>query len=205
MKMSIRSKALQSMNLNKMFQISYTIFRRLLRTSVWPQQPPPPPPPTTSSSSELLDKEYQMIGTTVVMPAEEQNPQPPLQPPQAAPGVRQDRVDQNQIDWIIVMIGFCMESATDIALQSVQSTDHGSNFHFLSLLILFTFAAIFVARCIRSKFPITAQVFEGLGIFLAVSAFCYAITIPFPYDLKCTTWATFVFCLLVILICRYCF
>ncbi|PON61659.1 hypothetical protein PanWU01x14_143180 [Parasponia andersonii] len=190
-----------------MFETFYILFRRLFtRIAFWPQPPPSPTLPTTSS--ELGDQECHK-SNTVVVPVVDQICQPPPPPPQpqAASRVHEERVDKNhQIDWIILMIGFCMESATDIALQSVQSTDqHPSKFHFLSLLILFTFATIFVARFIRSKFPITAQVLEGFGIFLAVSAFCYAITIPFPYNLKCTTWATFVVCFLVVLICRFCF
>lgn len=188
----VHTKTFNLTNYIKMFQFFY-IFRRILHTPVW-QQPPLPPPPPPPPPVPIVEHNSQ--------------PPPPLPPlpPPAAPGFRQDQFDQNQIDWIVVMIGFCLESATDIALQTVQPTDHHRlKFIFLSLLILFTFEAIFVARFIRLKFPIVAKVLEGFGLFLAVTAFCYAVTIPLPYPLKFTTWASFIVCLLLVLICRYCF
>ncbi|PON84364.1 hypothetical protein TorRG33x02_198240 [Trema orientale] len=158
-------------------------------SAYWRTRSPVPAGSAASPSSDNVNDEPDV---TVALPMQEHHPAGQLE----------------KIDWTMMVIGFCMESAIDIALQSVQSRNHddgsSSAFHFLSLLILFTFAALFVAKFIsRSKFPMAAKVVEGFGLLLAALAFCYAVSIPFPYALKCTTWATFVICLLVILICKY--
>lgn len=205
---------LNSMNYSNMFQILPVFFRPLTKlfTSLWPHDNPPlaPPSPITSSHNEHHEEEHTMTSsaTTVAVPVANSSPPPP--PPQLAPGVQQVEDDHNQIKkWIMVMIGFFIKTATDIAVKSSQFSSINdpifSKVHLLSYLILFTFTALFVADFIRPKFLIMALVLEGLGLFLGVSAFCCSLTIPLPSSLKITTWATFVICLIVILICRYCF
>ncbi|KAF3437973.1 hypothetical protein FNV43_RR20729 [Rhamnella rubrinervis] len=97
-------------------------------------------------------------------------------------------LDQRQnLDWPTIMVGFCLASAFQIAVQTVQaqSDQPPSTFHFLSLVIFVAFAALFVAKSVSSKFPVAAQVLEGFGIFSVVTAFCFAITITYPKIFKC--------------------
>ncbi|GMN58002.1 hypothetical protein TIFTF001_027130 [Ficus carica] len=106
----------------------------------------------------------------------------------------------------MIILGICLASAIDIALQTVEIKPHLlSTLHMLSLLMFYACVSLLVGRFISTKFPLTALGLERLGIFIAASAFCYAITIPFPLALKCTTWATFVFSLLAIFICNLLF
>ncbi|KAK9278970.1 hypothetical protein L1049_028552 [Liquidambar formosana] len=142
--------------------------------------PPPaaPPRPPSSPPSPALDSEAQ-VATSVLAQA------------------------QQNLNWLKIVLAFCFSSAIDIALQSVQSHPQlPQTFHLLSLAILFSFASLFVAKFICSKFPIAAQVLEQVSVFFAATAFFLAVTIPFPQSLKCTTWAVYAVCVLTILICH---
>lgn len=165
-------------------KLKYTLFRQS-----------PVLPVSLTSTNTSIAQEVHSTTVGVPVPADQQNLDRP-----------------EKINWAMIVIGFCMESAVDIALQTAQNHDQNinhdqnfSSFHLLAILILFTFAALFVAIFMRHKFRITAQVLEGVGILLAVSAFFYAVSIPFPHELKCITWSTLGISMLSVLICKYCF
>lgn len=122
---------------------------------------------------------------------------PLVLPPQQAPAA-----DRQNLDWAMIMIGFCLPSAIEIALQSLQvHSQLPPMFHFLSLAIIFSFTFLFLSKVMSPKFPIIAQVLEALGVLFAVTAIFVAITIPLPLGLKCLTWTLYAFFLIAITIC----
>ncbi|XVF37642.1 hypothetical protein REPUB_Repub20aG0027200 [Reevesia pubescens] len=44
---------------------------------------------------------------------------------------------------------------------------------------------------------------ENVALFLAAAAFCHAIIISFPLNLKFASWTFFFFSLFVIVICKF--
>ena len=109
---------------------------------------------------------------------------------------------QIHMDWTEIMIGFCLASAIDIALVSVQvHAQLSATFHLLSLAILFAFACFFVSQFIKPKFLVTAQKLQKFGEFFAVTAFFIIITIPIPLYLKFATGAIYAISVLTIIIC----
>ena len=67
---------------------------------------------------------------------------------------------QHHMDWTDVMIGFCLTSALEIALVSVQvHTQLSATFHLLSLPILFVFVCFSFSEHMKSKFLVTGKVF----------------------------------------------
>ncbi|KAJ0105534.1 hypothetical protein Patl1_18984 [Pistacia atlantica] len=115
-----------------------------------------------------------------------------LLPRAAAPNQREPAApaaDQYNLDWAMIMIGFCLPSAVEIALQSLQTKSQLSPmFHFLSISIILSFTFLFVSKFMSTKFPVSAQVLERVGVLFAVTAIFVAITIPFPLWLNCITW-----------------
>jgi hypothetical protein len=110
-------------------------------------------------------------------------------------------VGQGNMDWTKIMVAFCLASAIDIALLSVQvHSQLPPAFHLLSLVILLAFASFFVSKFINSKFVVTAQVLQKFGVLFTVTAFFMAITIPSPFYLKLTGLAVYIISLLAILI-----
>ena len=88
---------------------------------------------------------------------------------------------QHHMDWTDVMIGFCLTSALEIALVSVQvHTQLSATFHLLSLPILFVFVCFSFSEHMKSKFLVTGKVFQNFGVFFTITTFFIAITIPFP-------------------------
>ncbi|KAJ0105532.1 hypothetical protein Patl1_18982 [Pistacia atlantica] len=105
----------------------------------------------------------------------------------------------------MIMIGFCLPSAVEIALQSLNTQSRLSPmFHFLSLAIILSFSFIFVSKFMRLKFPLIAQVLERVGVLFAVTAVFVAFTIPFPLWLKCITWALYAISVITIIVCVIC-
>ena len=105
-------------------------------------------------------------------------------------------------EWTELMVTFCLASAIDIALVSVQVNSQLSTaFHLLSLTILLAFASFVVSKFIKSKLLVSAQVLENFGVFFTITAFFMAITIPFPLYLKFASWAVYTISALAILIC----
>ncbi|KAL4605551.1 hypothetical protein ACB092_09G037300 [Castanea dentata] len=110
---------------------------------------------------------------------------------------------QHHMDWTDVMIGFCLTSALEIALVSVQvHTQLSATFHLLSPAILFAFVCISFSELVKSKFLVAAQVFKNFGIFFTITAFFIAVTIPFPPYLKFVTWAIYTIFVFAIFICH---
>ena len=128
---------------------------------------------------------------------------PDVAAPAEAAGLVVVHRHQIHMDWTEIMIGFCLASAIDIAVASVQAhAQLSATFHLLSLAILFAFACFFVSEFIKSKFLVTAQVLQKLGVFFTVTAFFMAITIPFPLYHKFATWAIYTISVFAIFICR---
>ncbi|KAK9203895.1 hypothetical protein WN943_014152 [Citrus x changshan-huyou] len=102
------------------------------------------------SFTSIFTKIFQLLAKTT----------PPVLPPQQAPAA-----DQQNLDWAMIMIGFCLPSAIEIALQSLQvQSQLPPMFHFLSLAIIFSFSFLFLGKLTRTRFPIAAQEgFQRLG------------------------------------------
>ncbi|KAJ0047794.1 hypothetical protein Pint_16331 [Pistacia integerrima] len=106
------------------------------------------------------------------------------------------------LDWAMIMIGFSLPSAVEIALQSLQiRSQFPPMFHFLCLAIVFSFTFLFVSKFMSSTFPVIAQTLERFGVLSAVTAIFVAITIPLPLWLKCVTWALYAISFLVVIFC----
>ncbi|KAJ0049128.1 hypothetical protein Pint_16333 [Pistacia integerrima] len=109
--------------------------------------------------------------------------------------------DQYNLDWAMIMIGFCLPSAVEIALQSLQTKSQLSPmFHFLSISIILSFTFLFVSKFMNTKFPVSAQVLERVGVLFAVTAIFVAITIPFPLWLNCITWVLYAISFIAIML-----
>ncbi|GAY38003.1 hypothetical protein CUMW_033330 [Citrus unshiu] len=140
-----------------------------------------------ASFTSIFTKIFQLLPKTT----------PPVLPPQQAPAA-----DHQNIDWAMIMIGFCLPSAIEIALQSLQvQSQLPLMFHFLSLAVIFSFTFLFLGKLMRTRFPIAAQVLEGLGLLFAVTTIFVAVIIPLPLWLKCLAWTLYAILLIAITIC----
>ncbi|GAY59629.1 hypothetical protein CUMW_195960 [Citrus unshiu] len=102
----------------------------------------------------------------------------------------------------MIMIGFCLPLAIEIALQSLQvQSQLPPMFHFLSLAIIFSFTFLFLGKLMGTRFPKAAQVLEGLGLLFAVTAIFVAVIIPLPLWLKCLAWTLYAILLIASTIC----
>ena len=107
----------------------------------------------------------------------------------------------HHMEWAEIVIAFCLASAVDIAILSVQvHSQLPALFHLFSLAILLAFASVVVSKFINPKFLRAAQVLEICGVFFTVTAFFIAITIPFPFYLKFASWVVYAISALAILI-----
>ena len=133
-------------------------------------------PPTESQPSQNTDPEAPPVTTVVAKQnIEPRNPQ-----------------------WQDIIMGFCFTSALQIALQYTKTSSQlPLSFHLLSLTVVLTFSALFVAKLISSKYPVSAQVADEVAVFFVTTAFFLAITIPMPLCLKFLTWAIYVVLLTV--------
>ena len=115
-----------------------------------------------------------------------------------APIEAADFVVMHNVEWAeIVVIGFCLSSAIDMAILSLQvHSQLPALFHLFSLAILLAFASIVVSKFINPKFLLKVQVLEKCG----VTAFFKAITIQFPLYLKFASWTVYAISALAILI-----
>ncbi|KAG5522934.1 hypothetical protein RHGRI_034924 [Rhododendron griersonianum] len=139
-------------------------------------------------------------------------PNPPIQPPNKPPDLAipiqqllplPNAQQQNNLDFSILVVAFCLTCATEIAAQSLQNhTVHPLYFQSLWLMVVLAFASIFVAKYIASKQPNAARVLNNLGVFFGVTAFFFAVTISFPLGLRIISWIIYVLSLLAILICN---
>uniref|UniRef100_A0A7N2RBK6 Uncharacterized protein n=1 Tax=Quercus lobata TaxID=97700 RepID=A0A7N2RBK6_QUELO len=128
-------------------------------------------PPTGSQPSQTTDPEAPPVTTVVAkQDIEPRNPQ-----------------------WQDIIMGFCFTSALQIALQYTKTPSQlPLSFHLLSLTVVLTFSALFVAKLISSKYPVSAQVVDEVAVFFVTTAFFLAITIPMPLCLKFLAWAIYV-------------
>ncbi|KAH9727402.1 hypothetical protein KPL70_008660 [Citrus sinensis] len=142
------------------------------------------PPPSASSTGD--DPESQQV--TAPVP----NTEPKINP------------NQFLLQWQNVVMAFCFTSAIEIAVlfEQTKSSPLSVSFYLLSFVILIIFLSLFVAKSVGQNFTVTSQVLEKVAIFLAATSFIITITIPFPLLLKCTTWALYALCLIIIVICN---
>lgn len=106
---------------------------------------------------------------------------------------------QQQMDWSVLVLGFCLTSATEIAMQSLQAkTQLPLSVHLVSMGMVLAFACIFMAKFVPSRFPNHAKGLEYAGIFCAATAFFLAITVAVPLCLKLISWSIYVLILLAI-------
>ncbi|KAL4633960.1 hypothetical protein ACB092_04G161600, partial [Castanea dentata] len=121
---------------------------------------------------------------------------PPTEP---QPSQTTDPIEPRNPQWQEIIMGFCFASALQIALQYTKtpSSQLPLSFHLLSLTVVLTFSALFVAKLISSKYPVSAQVVDEVAVFFVTTAFFLAITIPMPLCLKFLTWAIYVVLLTV--------
>ncbi|GMN58008.1 hypothetical protein TIFTF001_027118 [Ficus carica] len=107
-------------------------------------------------------------------------------------------------EWTNIMVGFCLASVIEIAVLSAQiNSELPTIFHFVSVSLSLALASFFVGEFAGSRFPLTAQVLERVGILFAVTGFVTAVTIPFPFWLKVTTWVIYLISLVLIFLCSY--
>ncbi|GLT44112.1 hypothetical protein SLA2020_180270 [Shorea laevis] len=113
--------------------------------------------------------------------------------------------DKQILGWEKIVVAFCLGSSVEIAVLFVEKGSLPLSFNFLSLAIALAFTSLCVSKFIGSRFPGTERVLELdhlAGLFM-VTAFYTAITIPFPFWLKCCTWAVYAISLVAIFICNY--
>ncbi|PON84362.1 hypothetical protein TorRG33x02_198220 [Trema orientale] len=87
-------------------------------------------------------------------------------------------------EWGNIMLPIVFRAAIGLAVLSGQVHQQAQArlhpiFHWLSLVLLLTFACFFTSKLIVSKFPIEAQVLERVGLFFTVMAFAIATSIIF--------------------------
>lgn len=113
--------------------------------------------------------------------------------------------DPHNLEWLMMMINFCLPLAVEIALQSSQTQCQlPPTFHFLCLAITFSFTFLFLGKFMSSIVPKMAQVLQWFGVFFAVTAFYLAITIPLPLWLKCVSWTLYGISLAAVMVCMIC-
>ena len=173
--LQIYTQLSQNMNLInsfKAFLISITklLLQILLKFDPWLPRPAPP-------SDNAVDLEA---------------------PPQPAGLV----VEHCKKDWTKTMVVFCLTSAIAIAipLPLQVHSQHPTSPLLLSVAILLCFTCFFVSEFINVKFVVTVRVLKKFGEFFTVTAFFMAMTIPFPFYLKCPSWAFYSISILFVLI-----
>lgn len=191
---SIRMHFLSVMK--KLFQLLLKLKPQRQQLPINISTPAPAPAPAPSSSSSTTATLNPPENSLVVVGGHVQ------QLPSSVIG----EVVAQHLDLTMIVMGFCFTSAIGMALQSDRSGHTqlpSASQHLLSLLIVFALSSVSVARFINfNKFPFTVRTLELLGVFFAVAAFYFAITIPLPLPLKCTTWALFALSMLAILVCN---
>ncbi|GMN58006.1 hypothetical protein TIFTF001_027122 [Ficus carica] len=109
-------------------------------------------------------------------------------------------------EWTNIMVEFCLESVIKIAVLSAQiNSELPTVFHLVSISLSLALASFFVSKFAGSRFPLTAQVLERVGMLFAVTGFVTAVTIPFPFWLEVTTWVIYLISLVLVFLCSYYF
>ncbi|KAB2012632.1 hypothetical protein ES319_D09G103700v1 [Gossypium barbadense] len=115
---------------------------------------------------------------------------------------------QNHQQWQNAVISFCFSYALGLSLQYAE-TPLQSNQHLpfptvlLSFLVLLTFTCILGAFFINPYCTTTSNALQKVGLLLAAAAFTHTLSIPLPFELKCTIWAVFLLPLLTAIILTY--
>ena len=128
------------------------------------------------------------------------------QPPPSQPIV--DREPRpNPINWAVewqnTILTLCFTTAIGIAIQSMgKEFQFPPSFHWLSLGNSMTFSALFVAKFIGRKSPAAVKVLEQVAVFLAVTIFFLAVTIPLQPHFKYAAWAIYAVTVIIVFICK---
>ncbi|GMI97217.1 hypothetical protein HRI_003391000 [Hibiscus trionum] len=154
-----------------------------------PQQPTPPSPPPASATSPETPQPHtpqQSTSSTFTTPSHLKQPE--------------SSAAQQHIQWKNSVLSFCFSYAIAVSIQYAQ-TDHrppDSSLVLLSFLVQLTFNLFFLALFIRPYSNKTSEMLEKVGFVVAAAAFCHAIAIPFPFELKCAVFAVFIVFLLLL-------
>ncbi|KAH1090954.1 hypothetical protein J1N35_018211 [Gossypium stocksii] len=129
---------------------------------------------------------------------------PPLPQHQPLPPTPSDwklAAAQQHLQWINAALSFCFSyPITVLQFQYAQTNQNQPNISMvvLSFLVLLTFKLFLLALFIKLIFTQTSETLEKVGVLVAAAAFCHAITIPFPLELKCVVYAVFILFLLLL-------
>ncbi|XVF37641.1 hypothetical protein REPUB_Repub20aG0027100 [Reevesia pubescens] len=114
---------------------------------------------------------------------------------------------QQHLQWQNAILQFCFTFALGLISlqfsQTVESKELPTSFALLSFAVLLTFVLLLVAFFINQRHATTSIMLEKVALLLAAAAFCHAITIPFPLNLKFASWTLFFFSVFVIVICKF--
>ncbi|XVF37635.1 hypothetical protein REPUB_Repub20aG0026500 [Reevesia pubescens] len=114
---------------------------------------------------------------------------------------------QQHLQWQNAILTFCFTFALGLISLQFSQTDKSkelpTSFALLSFAILLTFFLLLVAFFINQRHATTSIKLEKVALLLAAAAFCHAITIPFPLNLKFASWTLFFFSVFVIVICKF--
>lgn len=128
------------------------------------QPPTPPNSPVHPQNQPLHD---------LVLPTEQPFPPPNVQ-------------QQDNLDFPILVVVFCLTGAIEIAIPSLENQPvHPVTFHSLRLMIVLTIASIFVAKYIASKKHNAARLLESVWSILwghSILPRCYHVFSSLPYD-----------------------
>ncbi|KAF8037491.1 hypothetical protein BT93_B0401 [Corymbia citriodora subsp. variegata] len=108
--------------------------------------------------------------------------------------------------WEKIIISFCLTSATELAVASIQEGNHLPPVYCLySVAVILAFVFVFISKYIDSntKYLTISFALQHISIFFVATAFFIAMTIPFNFWLKCSAWAIYAIAILAILACRF--
>ncbi|KAK8601701.1 hypothetical protein V6N13_058615 [Hibiscus sabdariffa] len=159
------------------------------------------PPPSTNNPETPLQP--QPTSSTF---SRQQSQSLPLQPSNLKVKLPESSAAQAQqhIQWKNSVLSFCFSYATAVSLQYAQtnhcqpSIQSNPSLVLLSFLVLLTFSLFLLALFIRPYSNKTSETLEKLGFLVAAAAFCHAIAMPFPLELKCAVFAVVIFFLLLL-------
>ncbi|CAN6693517.1 unnamed protein product [Malus baccata var. baccata] len=130
--------------------------------------------------------------------------------PQVPDRRKYDKFPTNNLDWAKIIVGFCLTTATGLALIRFQippgKLPFTVTFDLLGLSVLFAFTCIFVSKSIHFRYSLAGIPIAGLchyfGLFFGVTAFFISIIIPFPLWFKCAAYSIYVAAFLLVVFCN---
>ncbi|KAL3748680.1 hypothetical protein ACJRO7_009853 [Eucalyptus globulus] len=108
--------------------------------------------------------------------------------------------------WEKIVVSFCLASASELAVASIQEGHHFPPMYCLySAAVILAFTLLFVSKYISSnaKYLTISHALQHISIFFVATAFFVAMTIPFHFWLRCSSWAIYAIAILTILACRF--